>query len=357
MTSLKQGNVVFVDFSSCGCRRESNSPEECILPWAKTNDSEAVYAENQGIGKTADQDIIEGQGYRFMSDLFTKNDVSKLLGVSEARLKYWNRTGFLKPSGARGSLRYYTFQDLISIRAVKSLLDQGVSLQRARRLIESLQKTLPNVTKPLNELRIVADGRKIVVTGSDSAFEPESGQILLDFNVKDLNEQIVDMRHGKGSPRPSPKTAFDWYLLGCSLDENPDTVSQAEAAYFRALELDPGLANAYTNLGNIYYRRNQVPKAREMYLKALEVDPRHPEAHYNLGFLFFDMGQPAKAVPLFENATLLDPDFADAYFNLAMSLFECGRSPEARPYWERYLSLEPQGPWAEMARQRLREIR
>jgi len=341
MSFAEQSNVIFVDFAS----------------------SERITGRDQKSAQNSRNDFIEGPDDSnidsresfMMSELFTRMEVSRLFSIKDSRLRYWDRSDFIKPSGMKGRRRYYTFQDLISIRAVKTLLESGVSLQRAKRMLEGLRKALPRVSRPLNELRIRADGSRIIATSPEGSFEPESGQLLLDFDVKDLNTKIIEMR--SDGQKEQPKTAFDWYVLGCRLDDEPGASDRAEAAYRNAIKLDPNLSNSYTNLGNIYYRRNDISMARDFYMQALEVDPDQPEAHYNLGFLYFDMGQPSRAIPLFEKAIEMDPEFADAYFNLAMSLFESGRYEDSKPYWKKYLDLEPRGPWADLARRRLREIK
>ena len=50
------------------------------------------------------------------------------------------------------------------------------------------------------------------------------------------------------------RRAYDAYVKGSALDENPATALEAEAAYKEALRLDPRLDLAYTNLGNLRYR-------------------------------------------------------------------------------------------------------
>ena len=108
----------------------------------------------------------------------------------------------------------------------------------------------------------------------------------------------------------------------------------AEDCYRRALQLDPTLSNALTNLGNIRFRQGQVDDAEQLYLQALEVDASQPEAHYNLGFLAYERGEPSVAIPHFERALVEDPSFADAHFNLAMALEELGAADRARPTGE-----------------------
>ena len=66
--------------------------------------------------------------------------------------------------------------------------------------------------------------------------------------------------------------AYEYYLEGCRYDENERTFDEAEEAYQKALELDPTLSNALTNLGNLEYRRGgQLDSAEIYYRKALDM--------------------------------------------------------------------------------------
>lgn len=291
---------------------------------------------------------------RTMSATFTWRDVSRLFEISEGRLRYWDRSGFLSPSGHDGRSRCFTFQDLVCLRSARALLEGGVSVQRARKILNTLKEKLPLGPHPLGRLRIRGDARNVVVVEDEREMEAASGQLLIDFSVKSLEESVVAELPAHRGSRES-RTAYEWYLEGCRLDEDPATLAKAEEAYHRAIYLDPKLANAYTNLGNLRYRAGASEDAKILYAKAVEVDAGQPEAHYNLGFLEFEDGNLGLARGCFERAVALDPTFADAHFNLAMTLYRLDIEQDAREHWRRYLALDPEGPWAEIARKRLQE--
>ena len=285
--------------------------------------------------------------------LYSASEVARLFSVGESRLRYWSRTGLLEPSGRAGKRRYYTFQDLIEIRTARALLDQGVPLRGVRRTVEALRTSLPRVTRPLSELRIVADGQRVVVRGDKRPFEAATGQLVLDFDVSDLRDDVVRLLRASARNADDRRAAYEHYLEGCRFDEDETTFERAETAYRRAMELDPSLSNAITNLGNLRYRRGFVEEAARLYERALVVDPDQPEALYNLGFLRYERGEAAVAIQWFQRAIEHDPSFADAHFNAAMALEDLGRTAEARAHWETYLRLEPAGAWAEVARRHL----
>jgi len=218
--------------------------------------------------------------------------------------------------------------------------------------VSALKRTLPKVTRPLQELRIVSDGQRVVVHTQDGAFEPLTGQMVLDFEVKSLRDDVVRvLRPSAGRERA--RTAYELYLRASQLDEDPATMDEAERLYGEAIALDPWLAIAYTNLGNIRFRRHDAEGAEALYKRGLEIDPRQPEAQYNLGYVMLERGEPEASIPLFHGAIEADPKFSDAYFNLAMAYEQIGETQKARPFWKNYISLEPSGTWTEIARRHL----
>jgi tetratricopeptide (TPR) repeat protein len=286
-----------------------------------------------------------------VTDVFSPREVAKLLGLTPARLRSLDKAQIVSPSAMRNGRRAYTFQDLIALRATHDLLAQRIRLKDVVQAIGALRRALPRVTRPLQELRIVSDGRRVVVQGEDGAFEPVSGQMVLDFRVNDVRDAVVRVLREANGARA--KSAYDLYMRASALDEDPATFAEAETLYKKAVELDPGLAIAYTNLGNIRFRQGDEPGAEKLYRRALEIDDRQPEAHYNLGYVMLERGHAAEAAAYFESALKTDPRFADAHFNLAMAYEATGDKARARNHWKKYLELEPTGTWADIARDHL----
>jgi len=287
-----------------------------------------------------------------LTDLFSRSEIARLLDITPARLRTLDRAGIVSPTARRRGRRAYTFSDLIALRTAQSLLQQHVRLRDVTRAVAALRRSLPKVTRPLQELRIVSDGERVVVRSQDGAFEPLTGQMVLDFEVKTLRDDVVRvLRPSAGRERA--RTAYELYLRASQLDEEPLTMDDAERLYREAIALDPWLAIAYTNLGNIRFRRQDGTRAEDLYKKALEIDARQPEAQYNLGYVMLERGEPDGSIPLFLGAIESDPKFSDAYFNLAMAYEQVGESQKARPYWKSYIMLEPSGTWTEIAKRHL----
>ena len=288
-----------------------------------------------------------------VTDLFTRREVAKLLNVPETRLRSLDRSQIVSPSGNKGRQRAYTFQDLIALRATRELLSKQVRIKDVARAIGALRQALPRVTRPLQELRIVGDGRRVVVRADEGAFEAITGQMMLDFQVQSLRDDVVRVLRPETN-QARARTAYELYVQASALDEDSATYAQSEELYERAIRLDPQLAIAYTNLGNIRFRRGDELGAVDLYRRAIEVDTRQPEAHYNLGYVMLERGDARAATAYFEQALLGDPRFADAHFNLAMAWEQLGERGRARPHWRKYLELEPAGTWADVAREHVK---
>ncbi len=287
-----------------------------------------------------------------LTDVFSGREVAKLLGFTEGRLRSLDRASIVSPTGNRNGRRAYTFQDLIALRATHGLLVSRVRIRDVAEAIGALRKTLPRVTRPLQELRIVSDGRRVVVRGSEGVFEPATGQLVLDFDVTELRDDVVRVLRPARSAAAG-QTAYDFYTRASALDEDPATFDEAEDLYKQAIRFDPQMGIAYTNLGNVRFRRGDEQGALTLYEKALSIDPQQPEAHYNLGYVALEHGDAERAVTHFEKALQADARFADAHFNLAMALERVHAVERAKLHWKKYLAIEPSGTWADVARRHL----
>ncbi len=97
-----------------------------------------------------------------MIELYSIRDVARILAVQESRLRYWMQTGFVGPTVRKGGRFYYTFCDLVAVKAAKDLLAADLPLQKARKSVEALKKALPHDTHPHSRLRVCSDGETIV---------------------------------------------------------------------------------------------------------------------------------------------------------------------------------------------------
>jgi tetratricopeptide (TPR) repeat protein len=306
-----------------------------------------------------------------MIELYSIRDVARILAVQESRLRYWMQTGFVGPTVRKGGRFYYTFCDLLAVKAAKDLVAADLPLQKVRKNLEALKKALPNDTHPTSRLRICCDGETIVALADDIAFQPISGQIVMAFTVPTFGEhvaQVLSMPRvtpdSDGAPTPvednpteanGGTTAYRLFVEACSAEDRGESES-AEHMFRQAIDLEPTMAAALTNLGNLVYRQGELEEARHLYERALEHDPTQPEARYNLANLLEDIGDTELAIAELRRVCAAAPEFADAHYNLGIMLAQVGGISQARQHLERYLELDTASDWATHARTYLEQI-
>jgi tetratricopeptide (TPR) repeat protein len=308
-----------------------------------------------------------------MIELYSIRDVSRILAVQEARLRYWTQTGFVGPTVRKGGRFYYTFCDLLAVKAAKDLVATGMPLQKVRKNVDALKKALPDDTHPATKLRVCCDGETIVALADDIAFQPIGGQVVMAFNVPSFGEhvsQVLSMPRvtpgsdSDGAPHEvtdnpteanSGTTAYRYFVEACAAEDRGDSET-AEHLFRQAIDLEPNMAAALTNLGNLVYRQGELEEARKLYDRALEHDPSQPEARYNLANLLEDLGETDLAIAELRKVCAAAPEFADAHYNLGIMLAMVGGTAQAKQHLERYLELDAGSDWATHARVFLEQI-
>lgn len=278
---------------------------------------------------------------------YTVADVSRMFGVPERRLRYWSQTGFVRPSERASGRLLYSFRDLIAVKVATELLGAGLPLRRVRRSLDALRASLPRVETPLARLRVRCDHDRVVVDDGEDTFDALSGQLLLDFEVSDLSEQAAEVLAlpwvGSDVEIDPERNAHDWFMEGQlreaewdGADADDKAFVEARRAYERALELDPDLAAAWTNLGSLLAEIGDVDGARDNFDEALKRDPDQPEAQANLSELALQAGDLETAIAGYRQLLRSVPDYFEAHYGLARALLGVGGRGQALAHLQRF---------------------
>jgi tetratricopeptide (TPR) repeat protein len=270
---------------------------------------------------------------------YTTEEVSRLLGLSPAQIRSYTRAGFLSPARSRrGDLRF-TFQDLVLLRAAKGLMAARIPAAKIRGSLRRLKHQLPR-GRALSELRITAEGHRIVARDGAVTWHPDSGQLVLDFNVASLAQRAAPLARRQAAAARQVEDELDaeqWFELGLELEVSAP--EEARDAYRRALELDPHHADAHVNLGRLLLETGRAGDAEAHYRAVLGDDPGHTTAWFNLGIALEDQRRPQDAIKAYERALVADRRLADAYFNLARLYEQAGKRAAALRNLSKYRLL------------------
>ncbi len=106
------------------------------------------------------------------------------------------------------------------------------------------------------------------------------------------------------------------FTLGL-IEKKKGRYSQAEDFYRRAIDRNPNMSDAYSNLGNVYLAQKQIQLAIASYHRAIELNPNRGSYHYNLYRAYsqetFLSGQSDRA---FKRARQLDPELVQYYHTI-----------------------------------------
>ncbi len=138
---------------------------------------------------------------------FSGPQVCRLTGVTYRQLDYWDRTGLVQPSlvaaKGSGSKRTYAYADILEVKVIKSLLDAGLHLTRARQAVDCLRL---NLEAELASASLVLGENGSVLASSDGEMVDllRGGQGV--FNIVPLSTVVAELTNSiANEPKKSQK--------------------------------------------------------------------------------------------------------------------------------------------------------
>jgi DNA-binding transcriptional MerR regulator len=131
---------------------------------------------------------------------YSGTQAAKVVGITYRQLDYWARTDLIRPSltdaSGSGSRRRYSYNDLLELRVIKTLLDAGIKLESVREVFEYLRT---HVGGDIAAAHLVISGNSVVLAQGDELIDVlRQGQGVLNVlslaGVKDdIDTQLVPL--------------------------------------------------------------------------------------------------------------------------------------------------------------------
>jgi len=178
---------------------------------------------------------------------------------------------------------------------------------------------------------------------------------VLDKVVSELEIKLTEREKATlKKPTAANIEALEEFFWGRATYGNV-TKQENEAArrrYRRAIELDPGFAQAYAALALTHLddwrrrwggsREASIQKATELAEKAIKIDPSVPQAHFTLGYIsLYAYKGHERAIEEAKKVLELDPNYADGYALLSSAYFFSGYPEKALPLDRKAMRLNP----------------
>ncbi len=279
---------------------------------------------------------------------YSRQDVLRILHLRARQLSAWERAGLIPLS------EEYSFEDLVQLRALRSLRATRITASSIRASVEAMQKA-SGMRNPLVEASAVGQGSKLAFRHAGALVEPVTQQLIFDFASRD-SAQNGPMRIAAPAWAKQKVDVQQMFFRAVRLEEDRATLPEAIEVYREILELMPDHAAASINLGTIHYNLREYALAEKLYRRATEADPDYALAFFDLGNVLDEMGRLNEAVAAYQRAIVLVPQYGDAHYNLALAYERQGQRRRALRHWLAYVRLDPVGPWANHAKAQAQKI-
>ena len=147
----------------------------------------------------------------------------------------------------------------------------------------------------------------------------------------------------------SPSDARLYPFLSRAYDSSPGQADEVIKRFRRFAELQPrnGRAQYYYAMSLWKGKRAQDPsvdlhEVEALLKKSIELDPSLAEAQLQLGNLYSDQSHYAQAIPYYKRAIALNSDLADAHYRLGQAYVRTNQKDLAQPELELYQKLRAQ---------------
>jgi DNA-binding transcriptional MerR regulator len=127
---------------------------------------------------------------------FSGREAADIVGITYRQLDYWARTDLIRPALAdakgSGSRRRYSYQNLVELKMIKTLLDAGQKLERVRAAFQYIRDLGEDLAAA--QLVIAGDSVVLVREGEDliDVVNKHKGQGVLNLLAMDGVAQEVE---------------------------------------------------------------------------------------------------------------------------------------------------------------------
>lgn len=110
---------------------------------------------------------------------------------------------------------------------------------------------------------------------------------------------------------------------------------------------DPAASlRAFSGLGEIYLKRNDLDTARKYFTQALEISPEDEVAAYNVAEILFSNQNIDEAIRFYEMAIKIKKDWSKPYHKLGLAYLNKGDYEKALENLRKFLEMDPNNPEA-----------
>jgi choline-sulfatase len=243
------------------------------------------------------------------------------LGQRERAMEHYRKAEELNPAYARGFLRMgYALLNGGKAEAAREQFEQVLALEPEN---DDARKGLARTYRLLGDLDKASSlYRSLLASEEDAEALAELAEALLSEGRQKEAEGFIAQ-----ALELSPREWKALYLRSMILNRSGETAA-ARRLLEEVVAVRPDFARAQHDLGVIYARDGDTPRAIAAYRRALALAP-NALSHNGLGAIYARAQKWELAVSEFEKAIRIQADYATAYDNLAQAYRALGRPDKA----------------------------
>lgn len=244
---------------------------------------------------------------------------------------------------------------------------QGMSQEQAKQAQEQMAKAAKeqNTVKSLNEKLQAANAAsqagdyETAINTLNEANQIDATRDLIWFRLGDAYRQSAIKQTDPAEKKKRYEMAAADYQKAIDLRKNNEAAAKDP-------EVNAKMAAYYNNLAEVFAKSNQLDEAVKAYQQAEQLDPAHTaQYNFNIGAVLTNAGKADDAISYFDKVIAADPNKADAYYWKGVNLIaketmdkdnKVVAPPGTAEAFKKYLELQPNGPFAEPAKNMLASI-
>lgn len=120
-----------------------------------------------------------------------------------------------------------------------------------------------------------------------------------------------------------------------------ELLGKDDAAQPAVRKLQDNVAEAYINLGSVFYKKGETDYALKAYGLSCQMNPDNAAPYHNAAHILMEKGQIGSAMLHYEKAIQLEPDNPMYYASLASACSHAGKSEETIRWAKKALEVDP----------------
>ena len=221
-----------------------------------------------------------------------------------------------------------------AITKAKSYKKRGEVVE-AQRLLKAVLKSFPKNKRAQKELLILSKPKQQDIGDRDT--QKEVDQLVVLYKDGRMPEVV---KHAMVLTEKYPDRFILWNLMGAAAAQIGQ-LDRAVFAFKKAINIKPGSAELYNNIGNVFFEQKKMDDALAAYFKSTSIKPNYADAYCNMANVLKHQGHLDEALTTYKKALSIKPDNAEVYNNIGTALRDQGKLEAAIEAFKKALSIKP----------------